>query len=225
MYKTSKAVLSFTEENYLKAIYHLSEHGQRDVTTNEISEALNTKPASVSDMIKKLSQKSVIHYVKYQGVTITETGKKKALQVIRKHRLWEVFLVSKLRFNWDEVHEIAEQLEHIQSELLIQRLDEFLGFPSYDPHGDPIPDKNGIMKPKKQIPLEHVEAGFEGTVVGLKETSPVFLQYLDKMEIYIGAKITVKEKIEFDASLEIVVDQKKTAIISSEVSKNIFVSN
>src|SRR6478752_3743676 len=146
-------LLSLTEENYLKAIYHLSEDGTIDVSTNAISDALNTKPASVSDMLKKLSQKEVINYIKYQGVSLTPSGRKIALQIIRKHRLWEVFLVEKLKFNWDEVHEIAEQLEHIQSNLLIERLDEFLGFPPFDPHGDPIPNERGEMKAKKHTPL------------------------------------------------------------------------
>lgn len=217
-------MLSFTEENYLKAIYHLSEDGKIDVSTNAISDALNTKPASVSDMLKKLSQKEVINYIKYQGVSLTPSGKKIALQIIRKHRLWEVFLVEKLKFNWDEVHEIAEQLEHIQSNLLIERLDEFLGFPPFDPHGDPIPNERGEMKAKKQTPLSEIDLHNQGKVIGLKETSPLFLQYLDKAGIYIGAKIKVMDKIEFDGSLEILIDNKKTILVSSEVAKNILIA-
>ncbi|MBO9703201.1 MAG: metal-dependent transcriptional regulator [Sporocytophaga sp.] len=216
--------LSFTEENYLKAIYHLSEDGKIDVSTNAISDALNTKPASVSDMLKKLSQKEVINYIKYQGVSLTPSGKKIALQIIRKHRLWEVFLVEKLKFNWDEVHEIAEQLEHIQSNLLIERLDEFLGFPPFDPHGDPIPNERGEMKAKKHTPLSETDLHNQGKVIGLKETSPLFLQYLDKAGIYIGAKIKVMDKIEFDGSLEILIDNKKTILVSSEVAKNILIA-
>ncbi|MCR6640290.1 MAG: metal-dependent transcriptional regulator [Sporocytophaga sp.] len=217
-------LLSYTEENYLKAIYHLSEDGKIDVSTNAISDALNTKPASVSDMLKKLSQKEVINYIKYQGVSLTPSGKKIALQIIRKHRLWEVFLVEKLNFNWDEVHEIAEQLEHIQSNLLIERLDEFLGFPPFDPHGDPIPNERGEMKAKKHTPLSETELHNQGKVIGLKETSPLFLQYLDKAGIYIGAKIKVMDKIEFDGSLEILIDNKKTILVSNEVAKNILIA-
>lgn len=217
-------MLSYTEENYLKAIYHLSEDGKKEVFTNSISEALQTKPASVSDMLRKLSQKDVIHYMKYKGVSITPKGKKAALQIIRKHRLWEVFLVEKLKFNWDEVHEIAEQLEHIQSNLLIERLDEFLGYPVYDPHGDPIPNNKGEIKPKIQIQLSELEVNKKGIVIGLKETSPLFLQYLDKAGIYIGARIKVTDKIEFDGSQEINIDNKKSIIVSHEVAKNIFMT-
>jgi DtxR family Mn-dependent transcriptional regulator len=217
-------MLSFTEENYLKAIYHLSENGKLEVSTNAIAEALSTRPASVSDMLGKLGNKKVINYTKYKGVTITEKGRKLALQVVRKHRLWEVFLVEKLKFHWDEVHEIAEQLEHIQSPVLIERLDEFLGYPAFDPHGDPIPDSNGEMKAKQKIQLADMELGKQGSVVGLKETSPVFLQYLDKIGVYIGARVKVLERMAFDLSEEIQIDSKKTVIISNEVAKNIFVT-
>ncbi|MBX9851406.1 MAG: metal-dependent transcriptional regulator [Cytophagaceae bacterium] len=217
-------MLTFTEENYLKAIYHLSDHGRNDVSTNAISEVLKTKPASVSDMLRKLADKNVINYIKYQGVTLTHKGKKEALQIIRKHRLWEVFLVEKLKFNWDEVHEIAEQLEHIQSKFLIKRLDEFLGYPQHDPHGDPIPNENGEMIPKKQISLSEAPVQKQGIVMGLKETSPLFLQYLDKINIYLGAKVKVVDRIEFDSSIEIQIDGKKTAIVSNEVAKNILIT-
>ncbi|MFN6947171.1 MAG: metal-dependent transcriptional regulator [Cytophagaceae bacterium] len=217
--------LSHTEENYLKAIYHLSDHGSKEVNTNAISEALHTKPASVSDMLKKLAAKKVINYIKYQGVTITQNGKKEALQIIRKHRLWEVFLVEKLNFNWDEVHEIAEQLEHIQSKLLIKRLDEFLGYPVYDPHGDPIPNEEGEFNPKAKISLNEADINSVNVVVGLKETSALFLQYLDKTGIYIGAKIKVIDRVEFDLSMEIQIDNKKTVLVSNEVVKNIYVTN
>jgi DtxR family Mn-dependent transcriptional regulator len=217
------SMLSFTEENYLKAIYHLSEDGQ-EVSTNAISESLNTKPASVSDMLKKLSKKKVINYQKYRAIELSDTGRLLALQIIRKHRLWEVFLVEKLDFQWDEVHEIAEQLEHIQSQILIQRLDKFLGFPSYDPHGDPIPNEKGEMKSKEKIALCDLEIETPVTIVGLKETSAVFLQFLDKTGIYLGAKIKILEKMAFDLSQEIEIDNKKVQIISHEVAKNIFVA-
>ncbi|WMJ74577.1 metal-dependent transcriptional regulator [Cytophagaceae bacterium ABcell3] len=225
MSNSKSVTLSHTEENYLKAIYHLSEHGTKEVNTNAVSEVLQTRPASVSDMLRKLSAKKMINYIKYQGVTVTENGKKEALQVIRKHRLWEVFLVEKLKFNWDEVHEIAEQLEHIQSKLLIKRLDEFLGFPSYDPHGDPIPNEAGEFTPKPRITLSEAEVDSPNVVVGLKETSSPFLQFLDKTGIYIGAKIKILERIAFDQSLEITIDENKTLNVSSEVAKNIYVTD
>jgi DtxR family Mn-dependent transcriptional regulator len=217
-------LLSHTEENYIKAIYHLSIKG-KDVTTNSISDSLKTKPSSVTDMLKKLSDKKVINYIKYQGVSLTNKGNNIALGIVRKHRLWEVFLVEKLKFNWDEVHEIAEQLEHIESGLLIKRLDEFLGHPSYDPHGDPIPNEQGEINHKEKVSLNDLEVNSQGIVIGLKETSPLFLQYLDKTGIYIGVKIKIIEKIPFDESLEILLDSKKTLIISKEVSKNILLTH
>jgi DtxR family Mn-dependent transcriptional regulator len=218
-------MLTYTEENYIKTIYHLSGDDNRDVSTNGISEVLKTKPASVTDMLRKLSEKSFINYVKYQGVTLTKKGRKEALQIIRKHRLWEVFLVDKLKFHWDEVHEIAEQLEHIQSPVLIARLDEFLGNPAFDPHGDPIPDQKGEITVRKKYLLSDVAIGFKGIVVGMLETSPAFLQYLDRLNICPGARITIKERIVFDGSLEIILQEDKQLVISHEVAKNLYVSD
>lgn len=217
-------MLTYTEENYIKTIYHLSGDENRDVSTNGISEVLKTKPASVTDMLKKLSDKSFVNYVKYQGVTLTKKGRKEALQIIRKHRLWEVFLVDKLKFHWDEVHEIAEQLEHIQSPILITRLDEFLGNPAFDPHGDPIPDQKGEFVLRKKHILSDMTVGFKGVVVGMLETSPAFLQYLDRLNICPGAKICIKERIAFDGSLEIVLQDDKKLVISFEVAKNLYVT-
>ena len=218
-------MLSYTEENYIKAIFHLSGDGEKEVFTNDISEELSTKPASVTDMMKKLSLKELVNYKKYQGVTLTKSGRTSALKVIRKHRLWEVFLVEKLNFNWDEVHDIAEQLEHIQSNLLIERLDNFLGNPAYDPHGDPIPNVDGKIKLKKMVLLSDVKEGFVGEVACLKETSSAFLKYLDKIGIKIGTNIKVNHIVEFDASMDVTINKSKTGInISNEVSKNIFVS-
>ena len=218
-------MLSYTEENYLKAIYHLSEETGASVNTNSIADSLNTKAASVTDMIKKLSKKGVLSYQKYRGVTINEKGKRAALQVIRKHRLWETFLVEKLKFNWDEVHDVAEQLEHINSPLLIKRLDEFLAYPKYDPHGDPIPDENGEFKQKSQVALDQVETGVTGIITSVKDSHPSFLKYLDKIGIYLGAKVKVLEKIEFDGSLELLIDDKRTVFISKEVSENLWVTD
>ena len=215
---------SNTEENYIKAIYKLSANGEEVVNTNAIAEVLQTKPASVSDMLKKLSSKNIINYVKYRGVSLTSEGKKKALQIIRKHRLWEVFLVSKLNFSWDEVHEVAEQMEHIQSPLLIQRLDEFLGYPQQDPHGDPIPTESGEINQHQQRLAAELEINESGVVVGVKDTQPSFLQHLDKIGIFLGARLKVINKVEYDKSLEVRIDQSKSVLISAEVSKNIFIA-
>jgi DtxR family transcriptional regulator, Mn-dependent transcriptional regulator len=217
-------MLSYTEENYLKAIYRLSEGGVRSVLTNEIAEVMNTKAASVTDMVKKLSVKELISYEPYYGVKITKHGKLGALMVIRKHRLWETFLVEKLQFNWDEVHEIAEQLEHIQSTLLIQKLDEFLGYPTADPHGHPIPDKNGKMQSVRQIPLSDAIVNKKATVRSVTDGSPSFLQYLSKIGVYIGATISILEKIDFDGSLEILIDNKRKVFISRDAAKNLLVT-
>jgi len=217
-------MLSFAEENYLKAIYHLSNEGKQSVSTNSISDALNTRPASVSDMIRKLAGKGVIKYEKYHGVRISENGKKEALAIIRKHRLWEVFLVEKLKFNWDEVHEIAEQLEHIRSSLLISRLDEFLGFPQYDPHGDPIPDKDGIIQAKPRMPLSKLMTGESGMLISVNDSSDLFLQYLDKLRISIGCQIKILDRHEFDGSMEILVDNKNKTFVSATVADNLLVT-
>jgi len=217
-------MLSYTEENYLKAIYHLSESGTKAVLTNEIAETMSTKAASVTDMVKKLSAKNLVSYEKYYGVKITKQGKAEALMIIRKHRLWETFLVQKLQFNWDEVHDVAEQLEHIQSGLLIEKLDEFLGFPTADPHGHPIPDKNGKIHEVRQVPLSEFSGKKKCTVLSVKHGSPSLLQYLSKIGVYIGATLSILEKIEFDGSLEIQIDGKKKVFISREAAQNLLVT-
>lgn len=214
-------VLTTAEENYLKAIYHLSDGGTKSVSTNDVSAEMKTKPASVSDMLRKLGDKEVIEYRKYYGVNITEDGKIRALQTIRKHRLWEVFLVDKLQFAWDEVHEVAEQLEHIQSPLLIQRMDEFLNYPKFDPHGDPIPDEYGDVRARPRLALNEMDIDQSGQIVAVKDSSAAFLKYLDKVGAYIGARIKILDKVEFDGSMEILVDQKKTLFISRDVAENI----
>ena len=217
-------MLTFVEENYLKAIYHLSCSGSKTVSTNALAEEIKTTPASVSDMVKKLAIKNVVDYQRYQGVKISEKGRIKALSVIRKHRLWEVFLVEKLNFNWDEVHDVAEQLEHIKSPLLTQRLDEFLGFPKNDPHGDPIPDEDGNFIEKKKVPLNELNEGITGIVVAVDDSSIPFLKYLDKIGISIGTKIQILEIIEFDQSMDIQIDGKKNITISKTVTENILIS-
>jgi DtxR family transcriptional regulator, Mn-dependent transcriptional regulator len=217
-------MLSFTEENYLKAIYHLSEGGAKSVLTNALAETMNTKAASVTDMVKKLSAKNLISYEKYYGVKITRQGKSAALLIVRKHRLWETFLVEKLNFNWDEVHEVAEQLEHIQSPLLIEKLDSFLGHPQVDPHGHPIPDKNGKIQEVKFIPLSQYHLKQKTYVRAVVNGSPSFLQYLSKIGVYIGAAIAILEKVEFDGSLEVLIDGKKKIFISRDAADNLMVN-
>lgn len=217
-------MLSFVEENYLKAIYHLSSAGKKAVSTNALAENMNNKAASVTDMIKRLSGKKVISYEKYRGVNISAKGKTEALKVIRKHRLWETFLVEKLDFSWDEVHEVAEQLEHIQSPLLIEKLDAFLGYPKVDPHGHPIPDVNGKINEVSQVTLSEFTPGKKGVLCAVKGGTRAFLQYLSKVGIYIGASIKILEKIEFDSSLEILIDGKNKLFISHQAAENLLVT-
>ncbi|UZR93784.1 metal-dependent transcriptional regulator [Chondrinema litorale] len=215
---------SSAEENYLKAIYHLSEQQKEEVSTNSIADELQTKPASVSDMLKKLAAKKVINYVKYKGVTLTNKGRSVALWIVRKHRLWEVFLVEKLKFNWDEVHEVAEQLEHIKSRRMIERLDKFLGFPKFDPHGDPIPDKNGNIAVLTAKPLAEGITGNSYKVVSVSDSDAALLQYLDKMGISIGTVLQITDKIVYDSSIEINIEkQNRQQLISKMVSENILV--
>jgi DtxR family Mn-dependent transcriptional regulator len=214
--------MTFSEENYLKTIYHLTAHHDAEVSTNAIAEKMETKASSVTDMLKKLAEKEVLNYKKYQGVSLTEKGLLMAKMIVRKHRLWEVFLVEKLGFSWDEVHDVAEQLEHIKSEKLINKLDDFLGNPTEDPHGDPIPDNNGrIVKIEKQL-LSELEENQKGICVGVKDTSSEFLKYLDKQEIALGSIIEVVSKESFDLSLKIKFDQK-VIMISNKIAGNIFI--
>ena len=197
--------MTLSEENYLKAIFHLAKDKNDGVPTNSIAEEMDTKASSVTDMLKKLSEKELVNYKKYQGVQLTEKGRLHALKVIRKHRLWEVFLVEKLNFSWDEVHEVAEQLEHIQSEKLVAELDVLLGFPKVDPHGDPIPDKNGHLQTTAKVLLSNLQVGDKGICVGVKNSSKEFLQYLDKLSIALGNEIEVLSKEPFDHSIQILL--------------------
>ena len=213
---------SYTEENYLKIIYHLSVINN-PVQTNAIAEGIQTKAASVTDMLKKLADKELVDYVKYQGVTLTEKGKLTAINIVRKHRLWEVFLVDKLNFKWDEVHEVAEELEHIKSTLLVERLDEFLEFPKLDPHGDPIPDQHGNFADLSFVKLSKLKTTEKGTITGVSEHSSLFLKHLEKLGLTLGKKIEVLEIIDFDGSVELLIDNKKVNI-SREVAKHILIS-
>lgn len=218
-------MFSPTEENYLRAIYLLTEKdGARAVSTNELAEQMNTKAASVTDMMKKLSDKRLIHYKKYQGVLLTTAGKSKALAIVRKHRLWEYFLVEKLKLQWDEVHAMAEELEHVQSELLIEKLDAFLDHPKFDPHGDPIPDHQGRISSPGFKNLTSLKANEKGKVAAVIEQQPSFLKYLDKLHIHMSTVLKVIEHNAYDKSMTISVNQAATINISHEVAKNILIS-
>ena len=214
--------MTHSEENYLKVIYHLHGATPKGVNTNAIALMMETKASSVTDMLKKLAEKELVDYQKYQGVTLTEKGLLAAKMIIRKHRLWEVFLVKKLGFAWDEVHEIAEELEHIQSEKLTDKLDEFLDFPAFDPHGDPIPNKNGEIKMMHKLVLSEATTNSSYLFVGVKNSSVEFLQYLDKQNISLGVILNIVSKEEFDASLHIEVSGKPLTI-SHKIAENLFV--
>lgn len=215
-------LMTHSEENYIKAIFHLASGPIEVISTNAIAEKMETKPSSVTDMMRRLSEKGLVHYKKYQGVSLTPLGTKTALSIIRKHRLWEVFLVEKLGFTWDEVHEIAEQLEHIKSEKLIDKLDELLDFPKFDPHGDPIPDKNGeFMEHDNQL-LGQLPIGSGALCVGVKDSSAVFLRFLDKNNIALGNKMKILEKEEFDNSVRILINERELHI-SQQIASNLYV--
>ena len=215
--------ISFTEENYLKVIHRLSEATSEDISTNAVAELMQTKAASVTDMLRKLADKGWVNYQKYQGVRLSATGEKIALSIVRKHRLWEVFLVDKMGFNWDEVHEIAEQLEHIESDDLVNKLDAYLGFPKTDPHGDPIPNKEGILPELAYLHLSDIKAGKNCKLMGVAQDSAVFLQLLTKLNLSLGAKLAILEINEFDRSFFVSINDAEPIFISHEVAKNILV--
>jgi len=215
-------MMTLSEENYLKAIYHLSDVTDGGISTNAIAERMNTKASSVTDMIKKLSEKGLVYYKRYKGSELTAEGKLVAANIIRKHRLWEVFLVEKLSFTWDEVHDVAEQLEHIKSEKLIDQLDAFLGFPKRDPHGDPIPDKDGNISDHSDVLLITLDKEEKGIIVGVKDSSSSFLKYLDKQGLTLGKKIKVIDKEPFDNSMKIRI-KKEEFTISQQIANNIYI--
>jgi DtxR family Mn-dependent transcriptional regulator len=217
-------LLTYTEENYLKAIYsiqHSSSAGE--VSVNEIAERMHTKPATVTDMLRKLSEKQLIHYEKYKKVQLTDSGSREALSVLRKHRLWETFLHNKLMFTWDEVHEVAEQLEHIQSQKLVERLDEFLGYPDFDPHGDPIPKSNGDLPISEAKILSDVSPGSMIKIVGVKDTSTAFLQQLERYNLKIGSKLLLTERMGYDNSIILKDEQENTFQLSDKIAYNLLV--
>lgn len=217
-------MFTLSEENYLKAIFHLESISGKGISTNAIAKKLNTKASSVTDMIKKLAEKELLIYKKYQGVTLTNIGKKVATGIVRKHRLWEVFLVEKLNFSWDEVHDVAEQLEHIKSPKLINELDLFLGFPKMDPHGDPIPDKYGNFQKIEKRLLSSLEVNQFGICIGVNDSSSEFLKYLDKHTISLGQQIRVLSKESFDKSITILIQNKEISI-SHKIANNIYIQS
>lgn len=216
---------SFTEENYLKTIYSLAaRHDGEEVSTNALAEMTATKAASVSDMLKKLAEKQLIHYKKYQGVRLTEEGERLALKIIRRHRLWEVFLVEKLGFGWDEVHDMAEELEHIRSDELVARLDTYLNYPQFDPHGDPIPTPGGEMPETGYRKLSEVAAGECVRIMGVLEHSSEFLQHLVRVHLTLGCEVRLNQISPFDRSVEVQIDAETPLFISHDVARNLLVN-
>jgi DtxR family Mn-dependent transcriptional regulator len=213
---------TLSEENYLKCIYRLQDKGQK-ITPTAIAESLGNNPASVVDMIRKLTDKLLIAYDKKKGVELTAQGQKDATLIVRRHRLWEVFLLEKLDYHWDEIHDIAEELEHIKDATLADRLDKFLGFPEYDPHGDPIPKANGKMPKRYSTTLADVKAGSHCRVAAVKDTTSAFLQYLIKLNINIGTKIQLIEKIPFDSSLVISIDGNEQKTVSQKFGESLLI--
>lgn len=213
---------SFTEENYLKAIYHLSGAGG-GTSTSALAEHLTIKPATVTSMLKRLRSKGIVDYRRYGGVSLSTEGRVLALQVIRKHRLWEVFLVQKLNFTWDEVHEVAEQLEHIHSPKLIRELDTFLGYPAFDPHGDPIPDLEGRIQPIDHRPLAEIQEGRDCAVAAVNDASAEFLQYLMKLKITLGTQLCIVSRFEFDDSLLLRIDKNRELTVTAKFAGNLLV--
>ena len=210
-----------SEEDYLKCLYHLQQ-GKKNVSTNEIANYLLMKPSSVSDMLKKLAEKKLVYYLKYKGSSLTKKGELIALSVIRKHRLWETFLVNKLGFSWSKVHNIAEQLEHVNSEELIDKLDHFLAYPQIDPHGDPIPQKNGTIAELNQKLLSELKHGEEGIITGIKKGTPSLLNFLDQKNIKLGDQIQLISILEFDQSAEVIIHEKAINL-SEKICSNLLI--
>jgi len=213
---------SASKENYLKSIYHL-QRNRESVSTNALAQALQTRPASVTDMLKKLTAQKLLQYEKYRGVKLTHEGKKIAVQIIRKHRLWEYFLVKKLQFGWEEVHEIAEELEHISSKKLIDRLDAFLDFPQSDPHGDPIPDSNGKVPSLHLLTLANLPVNTKAEICSIGNQSIEMMELLNHKNIRIGTQVEIIKQFSFDHSLEIRIQKKAAFTISAELANLLFV--
>lgn len=216
--------LSSAEENYLKAVYKVSERLSGSANTNALAEELQTTAASVTDMLKRLSAKGLLLYESRRGCTLSAEGRLEAMQLVRKHRLWETFLVDKLQFSWDEVHDIAEQLEHIQSEMLVDRLDAFLGRPRFDPHGDPIPDAQGRLTERRQLPLAQLQLAQKAVIVGVIDHQSSFLQYLDRTGLTLGVQVEVVECFQYDQSMRLRLPGGQELIVSHKVSQQLLVA-
>ena len=215
-------MITLSEENYLKAIWAINLNTNEKASTNAIADEISTSAASVSDMLKKLQEKELIKYEKYKGVELSKKGGSLATSIIRKHRLWETFLVNKLAFGWEEVHDVAEQLEHIKSDELVDKLDSFLGFPKFDPHGEPIPTKDGKIPTTNTIPLNELQSETKGKVMGVTLDEKSFLDYLTQLNISIGTKIELLEKISFDQSLSVKIENTNQHI-SNDVAKHLLI--
>ncbi|APU68009.1 Mn-dependent transcriptional regulator MntR [Christiangramia flava JLT2011] len=221
-YRKYTWMISLSEENYLKAIFHLETTFKKGVSTNALAEEMETKASSVTDMVKRLSEKKLVNYKKYQGVKLSPKGRATAVEIIRKHRLWECFLVEKLNFNWDEVHEVAEQLEHVKSEKLTREIDRFLGFPKTDPHGDPIPDVEGNFIKTSRALLMECDEGETVVIVGVKDSSTAFLRFLDKNNLKLGSKMKLMHKEDFDDSV-LVETETGELHLSKKIAANLFI--
>ena len=216
---------SFTEENYIKAIFKLQEQNGETVVNSDLAKAMKVHSASVTDMLKKMAKKKLINYEKSKGFKLTEKGRQIAISIIRKHRLWEVFLLEKLGFKWDEVHEIAEQLEHVGNESLINRLDNYLGHPKADPHGDPIPNANGVFAKSRSVLLSEMKKDEQGKFTGVIDHSPSFLTYFDKIGLILGESVKIKVIEDYDHSFTIQLKGKKELTVSNMVASNILISS
>jgi DtxR family Mn-dependent transcriptional regulator len=215
--------LSVAEENYIKSIYHLQQANE-SVSTNELAEHLKAKPASITDMLKKLHAKGLLNYNPYKGFRLSREGNKAALIIIRRHRLWEFFLVDQLHFSWEEVHEVAEELEHVRSKKLVDKLDAFLGFPKFDPHGDPIPDSNGKVSTQQQLPLSDLPLNKPAIITSVQNQSSELLSFLSSCKIIIGTRLEVKQKLPFDNSMEIKFKNRPSIHISEQIANAIRVN-
>jgi len=214
---------SIAEENYIKSIYHLQQ-ADENVSTNALADRLKTKPASITDMLKKLQGKGLINYNKYKGFRLSKEGNKAALIIIRRHRLWEYFLVDQLQFNWEDVHEVAEQLEHVSSRKLVDKLDAFLGHPRFDPHGDPIPDSNGRINARHQMPLLSLPLNTAAVITSVTSQSSDLLTFLSSRKIKLGTKLEVRRRLDFDNSLEVKIKNRQSLHISEQVANAIQVN-
>ncbi len=216
-------LLSQAEENYIKAIYKLTINNDKGTTTNDIAREVNTKASSVTDMLKKLKKKDVISYKPYNPISLTELGTERAIQIVRKQRLWEVFLYDKLGFKWDQVSELASELEHVQNNTLIDKLDTFLNSPTHTPHGNPIPDRYGRINNHEEVTVADLEVGQFGMIIGLKDTSSKFLQYLDKTGLNLGKTVKINQITDYDQSMEITLNMTETKNVTYQAAQNLYI--